>query len=282
MEEEQLKLLDKAEQVLEKAIRDFEVGIDLFFSEKMNDILSELYDMIEFPKARIVDVSRNAANLIVINKFRGVLSKFIEENEEYRNVVEIIENALNEVIVLNEKYFFELVSSFDKQAYKALYKQSLGLVRETLIGSGMQATLVNPVIDKILKDNLQGIKRKELEKLMNEYFTANNLPKRYIKQQASDTLYQLTSNYQQVVSSDLGLKHYLYAGTAIDTTRNFCNTRVGRVFTQKEVEGWASLSWDGKIAGTSKNSIFVYRGGWNCRHTLRPISESLYNKLNNK
>jgi hypothetical protein len=101
---------------------------------------------------------------------------------------------------------------------------------------------------------------------------------RYIKQTTNDAVMVFNREYLQTISEDLGLKHYLYQGTIIGDTRQFCQSRAGRFYKKEEVEKWASQSWDGKMAGTNSTTIFSYAGGYNCRHKLWPISEEQYNR----
>lgn len=76
------------------------------------------------------------------------------------------------------------------------------------------------------------------------------------------------------VAEGLGLTNYLYSGGEIATTREFCTERDGQYFTEDEIKGWADEEWDGKIDGTTEETIFDYCGGWNCRHELIPVSEA--------
>lgn len=59
----------------------------------------------------------------------------------------------------------------------------------------------------------------------------------------------------------------------MDTTRPFCKARAGKFFHRSEVEAWASMDWAGKMAGTDARTIFVTRGGYNCQHSLLPVSK---------
>lgn len=81
----------------------------------------------------------------------------------------------------------------------------------------------------------------------------------------------------QQAADQLDVKFYFYQGSEIDTTRKFCEDRRGRYWHKKEVEGWASLQWDGKVEGTNAKTIFIWLGGWygkekGCRHALVPVA----------
>jgi hypothetical protein len=73
----------------------------------------------------------------------------------------------------------------------------------------------------------------------------------------------IDANVIQPIENILNLK---------DTSREFCDQRHGKYFHRKEVEAWANLSWAGKIQGTNSSNIFIYRGGYHCRHQLIPVS----------
>jgi hypothetical protein len=79
-------------------------------------------------------------------------------------------------------------------------------------------------------------------------------------------------NYSAQVNEAIGAEWYRYAGSEIDTTRDFCAERHGQYFHKKEIEGWADLNWDGKIAETNSRTIFSNAGGWNCRHSIIAVS----------
>jgi hypothetical protein len=88
----------------------------------------------------------------------------------------------------------------------------------------------------------------------------------YAKQHAFDN----TMNYYNEVnlqkSEDLGIKHFLYVGDIIKTSRPFCRTRAGNVYTTGEINSWNRMNWQGKSGPAMTN-----RGGYNCRHHWRPV-----------
>jgi hypothetical protein len=55
---------------------------------------------------------------------------------------------------------------------------------------------------------------------------------------------------------------YKYVGGIILTTRPFCNSHNGKVYSQTEITNIWSGSWEGKAPGDP----FAVRGGYNCRH----------------
>ena len=90
----------------------------------------------------------------------------------------------------------------------------------------------------------------------------------------------------QILANKFNVQYFRYSGTEIETSRCFCDQRIGNIYTKKEIESWADLEWSGKIKGTNSTNIFQVAGGWNCRHNIRPVSEKLalsygLNKYNN-
>jgi hypothetical protein len=102
--------------------------------------------------------------------------------------------------------------------------------------------------------------------------------KRYSGQIVTDTLFNFDRAMQESVSQNSGLDWYYYSGSRDDTSREFCVQRVDKYYHRKEIEKWASLSWAGKHRGTTKSSIYIYLGGYRCRHKLIAVSESVVPK----
>ena len=279
---EDLQLLDDLDNELMLALTSFEESFPSIFDE-IEVFVAEFLAELGFSKKRTRE--ELIANVRVINQFRSALYLKLSQGKYAKEVLRLID-GLGRVEEVLDKYFGLIMSNrsksqFDssKDFYKTLYQQMILEARLSLLGAGLSANVVNPLVDKLYVGLLHGISKPQLIKELRVFLEKENLPTRWIKQQAHDTLWQFTRNYQQAVSADLGIEHYLYAGTQIATSRDFCKSRIGKVYTKEEVESWVGLNWSGKVPSTSIVSIFVYAGGYNCRHTFRPISKNLYDKL---
>lgn len=95
---------------------------------------------------------------------------------------------------------------------------------------------------------------------------------------ASTTVTDLTSIFERTqtmaIADELEASFFLYQGSEIDTTREFCEERHGHVYHRSEIEAWASLEWAGKIPETTEATIFTLLGGYQCRHALLPLDIS--------
>jgi hypothetical protein len=76
--------------------------------------------------------------------------------------------------------------------------------------------------------------------------------------------------------NELGLRHAIYQGGIIKTSRPFCIERNNKVFTVEEIASWALLDFQGK---SNPYNPFKDCGGYNCRHQLDWISDELAYKL---
>lgn len=67
-----------------------------------------------------------------------------------------------------------------------------------------------------------------------------------------------------------GIDRFKYVGGVIPTSRDFCRTHTGKIYTLAEINRiWRSQTWGGKAPGNP----FVVRGGYNCRHMFVPVRE---------
>lgn len=73
---------------------------------------------------------------------------------------------------------------------------------------------------------------------------------------------QTLITFTSVLTKNLGGARYLYTGGLIPSSRPFCTTHNGAVYTQQEIDSIWNGSWQGKAPGDP----FVVRGGYNCRH----------------
>ena len=80
--------------------------------------------------------------------------------------------------------------------------------------------------------------------------------------------------FQQVVDLEkakkAGIERFLYIGPDDKITRPFCRELVGGIFTLAELRA---------MDNGQDLPVEVFRGGYNCRHRLRPISDRLAKEL---
>lgn len=228
-------------------------------------------------------IKQNAGNRAILRAAQDQFNKTIEAST-YQSAVEKHLSIINNIDLLNQTYF-ESVSS--------VFKANKLFIR------GLQTSAIETVNQYLLQDGLASQVRLPLNSILNQNFNTGgsfsgmlNQLRIFIKGDPEldgrlvsysrgiirDALFQYSRAYQQSVTADLKLSWYMYSGGVMDKSRPFCVERTGKFFHQSEVEAWAALDWAGKNNQTTKSSIFVLCGGWNCGHSVVPVSEVIVPK----
>jgi len=98
---------------------------------------------------------------------------------------------------------------------------------------------------------------------------------RYYKQNVYDTFNNVDAIVNQHFAENLELKHFLYQGTLIKSSRAFCIKRAGHVFHVDDTKDWKNDP--DLIDKKTKESYIplIERGRYNCRHIIAYISEEI-------
>lgn len=246
-------------------------------------ILEELQDLIGMFEKQGQAIKQNSANIRLLNEMSKRIDKILGESVLPVATRQLLA-SMPEYAALIDGYFVSMLSDFKagQPVYNAITKFYTDYTANALIGQGVNQQFKQGVIEVLRQSVKNGISSPDAKKLLAEYVVEDNRLAKQASQVASDALHQYSAEYTQVLTDDLGLEHYYYKGTRIESTRPFCSVRVGKYFTQKEVEAWAGLEWSGKIPGTNKDNIYTLRGGYSCRHLLVPVSEAVYEaRVNN-
>lgn len=76
-----------------------------------------------------------------------------------------------------------------------------------------------------------------------------------------------------------GLNNAIWSGPQLRDTRDFCQSKKGKVFTKAEIKEMDSRNWQGKIPG---QSTLISCGGYNCVDTLLWITDDLAAQMKEK
>ena len=225
-------------------------------------------------------IKQSAANRRVLNDAENLIYDLLP-GEKYTSIVSSALRVIPALDALNSDYFTTINEGFDagKNFISSLQKQTIKSIESNLLQDGLTAAIKNPLVD-ILNQNVNsgGQFSGFLDQVRNFIEGDNDVEGRilsYSRTFLSDALFDYSRAFQQAMVNDLRLEWYAYVGGIMDKTREFCAERVGRYFHQKEVELWANEDWQGKRSGTTESSIFIYCGGYNCRHSLVPVHTSI-------
>jgi len=276
MDEKQLAIIRKIQQIQ----LDIETGMADALPKVFKTLSNEVIDLASELSLNPKDRAKTLREMV---KLKKDIADTIVNNSAYQTEVVAVINGYKALAEASNEYLSLILDDFSPKTelYKAILETNIELTKDALIGGGIRNNFSN-AIQEVLKSNIAGVSnRAELNKTLRQFIegTPDELPflNRYIKQTTNDSVMAFNAEYIQTVSEDLGVEYYLYAGTIIEDTRAFCSARTGRFFTTDQVKQWANLKgWQGRMAGTNTNTIFIYRGGYNCRHQLWPVSQEQY------
>ena len=94
---------------------------------------------------------------------------------------------------------------------------------------------------------------------------------KYASLLVTDSIMGFDGQLAKFRADELGLSSYLYYGSIIKDSRDFCRKHTGKVYTEEQINQiWANDTAQGRDQG----SPFIVRGGYNCRHSWQPIDPS--------
>jgi len=274
------------EDALIRAIQDHQDKIMSQMNDSLKSVFKNLSDQVLALTDNLsLNPKERAQNLREMLKLKNDIADTIINNPEYQQQVSELTGGFETLADLSDQYIGLILDSpFKRKAlYNAILETNIAVTQNALLGAGIRDNFSN-AIQEVLKTNIAGTtKRSELRTILSNLIEGTDEEKpflqRYIKQTTNDAIMVFNREYIQTISDDLDFGYYRYKGTIIEDTRPFCKSRSGKVFTKAEVQSWADLGdWGGRMAGTTKSTIFSYAGGYNCRHTLYPISEMRYRK----
>lgn len=256
-------------------------------------IYADILDKV-FSKLDVVDgtVKSEANNLALTAEVDKLFDSF--QRNEFKTVVEQIVGDFRGIGVKNKEYY-KLVSDiqgninsvYDKS--KEQLNRSLGITpdgkvlpngyidrlsKDTTFKTSIKQALTSGIVGNVslaeLKSNLQAVI------VGNE--KVNGSLTRYFETNVIDTYNAYDRSLSTNFASSLGLNAFIYAGGKIKSSREFCRSHDGKVYTREEAEQWKNIlnEEDGPIWNESKDGTydpFRQMGGYRCRHSVDWISE---------
>jgi hypothetical protein len=287
---------EKIIKTVEKAIERFNKGIPSLQKEMYNGIQEEL-KRLDTVNGKI---KATVSNLRIITSIKNKLLKLIL-TDDYKKEVREFAKAFNEVTKLQNEYWRSVESTFKpKTLLKEIRTQAISDTVAKLTESGIGATIQEQIAD-VLRTNITtggsyaALTDQLRESLLNT--ETDGMLSKYAKQITTDSLNQYSAQYTQAVSIDLGFEWYAYQGSDITTTRPFCDAMTDfRYFHVSEIPRLLRAEDlyymkdgvktkvpiyertklpHGMIPGTNPANFQINRGGYNCGHQIRPVSERL-------
>ena len=271
--------IDKLKQ---KFISDSLKDLDKALSEFTKSLVKKILDEVSFDiTAGKIDYSQR--NFSIANEVSARLDKYLEPLGE---MFKAIGKQMLETANYDAKYFSQLTSGevTSSQIYAKLATIS------TAIGIDMQGNIIkDSYIDNLTKSAKQSVRNNVINYLNQSISGQTHYREfakgfkelligtkgvdptlvRYSKQYVHDTMFQVSAKISEAFAERLDLKYFLYEGDVIETTRPFCEERAGNVYSVDDVKSWPKA-----LPYFQENyDFFIHRGGYNCRHNIKYISE---------
>jgi len=269
---DELELIEELDREQGEWVSEFTDALAVLLSAVSSEIDSLLGRMLLNGRATTADELRS--NMRMLTMWQADLPGLIDRLG-YRQSVATLATNMGTGAGTLIKYFQSIDPTFTGTEYTALVGRLTELTRSILV-TGMEANVSRVISETLNWSVLTKSTASEIRTALKQQLDANGLAVRNLSLLADDAVHTFSRGYSSAIAEGLGLEHYLFAGTIIATTRDFCEKRAGKVYRKSEVESWADLSWSGKMPGTTRQTIFWYAGGRRCRHRLLPISENTY------
>jgi hypothetical protein len=231
-------------------------------------------------------------NLKMLNKLRPALERIVFSKEYARDLNAFIK-AFSTVAVLQNDFFSGLHSDFTAgEYYKAIKKTAVENTIAGLTEDSIRANVLEPVRELLRTGILSGQSYASLAESLRNELTGldggNGSLSRYARTYATDSINRFSREYMAAISEDLGYEWFVYRGSNLETTREFCELMTKKEYVHRSefgevlkglIDGHQCRIYDktglpyGMKAGTDEANFPVNCGGWNCGHQLIPVPE---------
>ena len=242
-------------------------------------------------------IASSTENLKVINKIHKRLEKLVLSKDYVKDLAEFVRSY--DAIASHHLSFYGKFSEFKPSAYYDMVKTTaMRNTIDALMEVGVRANVLQPLRGMLLTAVTSGQSYASLsETLRKELIGGDGVSgslSRYASTYAVTAVSDFSGQYLSAINAGMGFKWYVYRGSNLTTTREFC-----RYMTKKEYihesEFSTVLSGDidghqcaiykkkddnkgtdlpyGLKAGTTPENFVANRGGWNCGHGLYPVPD---------
>lgn len=291
--EEALKYIERWAKRFETRLSELIESIDIRVQGMQRGLtrrfLEAVLEMFDFDGGRLKKTTKNVAAL---RKLERLFDKF--EKDIIKDELALFAAELLEVGGLTVEYY----EATNPAAKAAAIRNSLNLLR-AVIGIDENGTLIEggylerlgktaEVRERLRQYVVQSIVTKrsmsEFQKGFRELVEGkpgiiDGALQAYWRQYAYDTYNQAHEVVNSSMADELELQYFIYQGSIIPTSRNFCIKKAGKVFSRAEALKWKNdPDLIDKKTAASYNP-FIERGRYNCRHWLNWISDEVAKQL---
>ena len=250
-------------------------------------------------------VKQTITNLKRLNQIKAKLAALSKDKEwvagigKFVKYFDILQKQQNAYFAEN---FHKTLGESAKKRNEMMKQIAVNNTIEALMGDGLKANVTDKLNDILLRGVTSGAKWADLQQELRDHLMGKDGGQgafaRYATTYATTALSQYTGQNNQMMTKDLGLEWFMYTGSNIETTREFCEVLTQKKWIHKseiptilqgkitmqdgevvEVEIYDKTGLPkGMIAGTTPENFQCNCGGWNCRHQLIPVADAVVPK----
>ncbi len=226
-------------------------------------------------------------NIKTISRVKSKLNA-LTDNPFFQDKVRSIDAMLERVATIQNSYYKSTFKDFTvPKVVPKIQALAFDNAVDDLLGAGIQSTVLDFAGD-IVENNIRDGSSfgTMVDHLRTSLLGSKKVDSRlisYSKQIVNDVLSGFSRNYNQIVTSDLGLEWYMYIGALVDSSRPVCIVASAKKwFHVSELPALASgiidgvqISTAGMMPGTNGSNIISRCGGYNCSHQLMGVPEEV-------
>lgn len=277
---------------LDEAIDGFEKVVGASQAEMYKELLVLMKDL----ETSNGHVKQTIHNLKLLTAIKSKLGK-IANNDKYISGVEKLIGYFDKLQGQQNDYFSrnfaEKTLGMEAKKKHDLMKQiAVQNTINALTDDGLKAGVTDKINDILLRAVTTGAKFGDLQEELRAHMLGKDGGQgalaRYANTYATTSISQFTGQNNKLLTQDLGMEWFMYVGSNIETTREFCQHLTKKRYIHiSEIPTILSGKIDdhqcaiyaktnlpyGMIEGTNEENFQVNCGGWNCRHQLVPVHE---------
>lgn len=272
--------------------------------DKVPTIQKNIYkEIITLTKDLKLDSKGNIKNTIdnyrILSQLRTRLRKVIFGKEYIKASKELIKSfdAIDKVTRDYFSVFATSPSATTEEILKIIRQDSISRTALYLSEQGVDINIISKA-QEILQSNItSGGSYADFQEAMKTYIQGNaqNLGafERYANTIVVDSINTYSRTYSTIITDDLGLEWFIYTGSLLETSREWCKYMVKKKYVHKSelqtiltgnIDGVDICSSEipcnkktklpqGMKADTNVSNITNYAGGWNCGHAFYAVAK---------
>lgn len=279
----------RIDKFIDNSIVKLDDDVKLLQSKLLNLILSELVNKFDKEGGALLPTNKNFALVAEIDtvflkfeklfqrdrlrKFAGDLLNMSRFSIEYYKLIGFGDKTVDKIggkINVIENYIGIKNNKIVKGSFLDTLTQShsIRLKLKNYVIKSISAKKGYRFFLRGFKDLIEGANRK-----------GGGIIERYWRTYVYDKFNETHEVQNTFFAEQLGLKHFIYEGSLIKTSRKFCVKRAGKAYTIEETKNWKD---DKDLIDPKTRESYVpliERGRYNCRHFINYISEDLYKQI---